>query len=289
MPNPRAHILERWRLPTQNVDEREFLSARDLPSGVYLIRRGRYEIPILIRRTPSPIGIFGFHGAKNREKFSPPVFEGAGLTQELAVNAILHSDPILSLSGDVTIGWFAGTSELPLQSVLKSYQEHITRVLQLHTRVFLGGSGGGFAALYYGLKNEAEVIFAMAPQTIIRNHNRGAVRRYFQTAFGVDSYDEVAAWVREQLCCDIRSVWPRNLRSRVVYLQNSGDRRHMDKHLGPLREHAQRHLVPEDVVGPGLCVVLRHWADDHVPPPKTLVMEQLRKALTQITGNLSDV
>lgn len=276
---PRAQIPERWGLPVRRLNQRSFLAAPDLPSAIYLVEQDTFEIPILIRRTDSRMGLFVFHGAKNRDKFAPPVFEGAGVSEQLGLNAILFSDPILALSPNVTIGWFAGSARLPLQEILPTYQQRIAQVLDLQTRVFFGGSGGGFAALYYGLKAEAEVVLPIAPQTIVSRHNRAAVTRYFRTGFGVACEQELPDEVRARFCWDIRNIWPETLRSWVVYLQNAGDQRHMNRHFKPLEHHARASRIPDHSTGPGLTVVLRHWSDDHAPPPKPLVLEQLRRVL----------
>lgn len=185
------------------------------------------------------------------------------------------SDPTLALSEDVTLAWYAGADGLPLQQTLPLVFRHIIERLEPSSVWFFGGSGGGFASLYYASKVPNSAALVWNPQTDILEYNPNHVLKYAQTAFGCGSYQEARAVLSERVETQL------NPSCKVIYLQNSTDW-HVKRHLEPLFERMglpPRSDVFSGLVRDGFYLHMGAWGMGHAAPPKPALTFILRALL----------
>lgn len=223
-----------------------------------------------------------FSGAlTQREGTHPPYFSGANLGNQLGLPYIAVSDPTLNLSDELGLAWYAGyeggTVQESIYRVLNSFAKRGSMHLLL-----VGGSGGGFAAMYYGdrLGGDASA-FVWNPQTSISHYAPESVQRYFEVAvtdydFGSDAHNNEAKLTQV-------GIHSRNVKfhgHRLLYLQNYNDW-HVRSHLAPFIETS-------DVVyrGNGLysnahnqAVVISAFGEGHAVPDKQLIFDVIEKML----------
>lgn len=231
-----------------------------------------------------PVVLVVFGGAvSERQGKKAPFFSGSGLSKKLSVNFISFSDPSLSLSENISLGWYAGHEKLP------DLNKKIAKILDLVSWFFsvkiilAGGSGGGFASLSVGNQMQSRpAALVWGPQTSISDFSPDVVEEYLATAFprlkksfGGEGRYEVLD--RAEVDHDIQKM---NLSafSHLVYLQNSSDS-HVIKHAAPFMsgrvvleklnnvfflDGGRRHIL-----------VCGDWGKGHIPPPKDYVVSLL--------------
>lgn len=167
----------------------DFLNAKTVRPGISTIYSGGLPIDLLVSPGASDTTIFFFHGAIERH-FTLPVLSGLGISGGLEANRVFISDPSLALDDQLMLSWYAGNHRQPdLQHILISVFEKIIVSLGSDRSVFFGGSGGGFASLFFAshFKNSLALVFN--PQTNISKYSERAVRDFATKAFQVEPTD----------------------------------------------------------------------------------------------------
>lgn len=250
-----------------------FIGAR-VPEGVATISYNGGLLDLLVRRHPgATTTLVAFHAAVKQEA-TRPIFSGLGVTGGLSANVIFVSDPTLEMRDDVTLAWFAGNWRQRLQVDLTTLFRGIFNTLATPHRIFFGGSGGGFASLYYSSRFAGSLAVACNPQTSMSKFSPITVTRYVDAAFGIEGNLSAAiarldtGGVVHDLCDHYRT--PHG--NTVAYLQNLPDARHVTRHLIPFYDS----VSSETAVG----YLLGNWGPGHYPPPKETVMSVLAAAVT---------
>src|SRR5699024_7632468 len=164
---------------------REFLSSEMVPAGISTVLVGGIPLDILVSPSAHTSGttVFFFHGAIEPH-FTLPILSGLGISRDLLVNRVFLSDPSLVLDDKLMLSWYAGNGYQPtLQSDLVKIIAKVSGNLNSERLVFFGGSGGGFAALYYGSYFDDSVVITFNPQTDIKRYHARVVSDYIEKAF----------------------------------------------------------------------------------------------------------
>lgn len=241
----------------------------DIRPGLITIEAGGLNIDVLYEPAGSETTVVIFHAALSRENVALPMFTGRRITQDGPVNRIYVSDPGLYADPELTLSWYAGTSTLPLQTVLPPIIERLVKDAGGDRLMFFGASGGGFAAMFYSRLFPESLAVAVNPQTILRNFPSYTLRQFTERAFPSFSQAEV---LDHAVCSDLRVPYTDSFPNFVIYIQNERD------------DHRQKHLEPFlEAVGniERVAVVFGDWGDGHVAPPN----EYLRDFLSKLTGN----
>lgn len=189
------------------------------------------QTPLPIKAKPAPGAkalIVLFHGAMNRDVRTYPSYLNYRSRIYPHAHQISIADTSLSLDESLTNGWFAGSTDTPLQELLPKFLRELERALKIDRLIFSGSSGGGFAALYYSWHFPSSVAVSTVPQTNINAYYK---RRR-------DSYLE-AAWkttlphLPEHLCTDLREIYGREMKNTVIYLQSTLDHYHVQTQMLP--------------------------------------------------------
>ena len=250
-----------------------FLNVTTVPAGVSTIQAGGVPIDLLVHPAASDTTIVFFHGAIESH-FTLPVLSGLGISGGLEANRVFVSDPSLVLDDQLMLSWYAGNVHQPdLQHTLTVILQKVVASLGSQRVVFFGGSGGGFAALYFASQFRSSLALVFNPQTDIAQYKPRAVSDFVTKAFNMDAGEhaplsQLPVEVVSNLC-DVYSAFQH---TQIAYMQNLNDDAHVRSHLGPFL----------DAMHPKTEVLLlkERWNDGHSPPPKELLSRVLNLSVT---------
>jgi hypothetical protein len=202
----------------------DFMAAWPWADGIHTVTLGSGPaLDILIKGQPysaGPVIPVFFNGAvSGRDSHLGPFFSGSGIAAKLGLGFIAFSDPSLNLDRTVGIGWYAGNR---FSSVQDQISEILAAVAERSGRelLLIGGSGGGFASLYYGGRlNSVASAIVWNPQTDIHRYNPKFVDLYINQAWGSEPVTAQTAVVG-------------SLPRRLFYTQNASDW-HVSSHAQP--------------------------------------------------------
>lgn len=252
----------------------DFINTTAVRAGISTIYDGGLPIDLLIKPGNSDTTLFFFHGAIDRH-FTLPVLSGLGISGGLEANRVFISDPSLALDKRLLLAWYAGNQQQPdLQQSLLAIFKKIISSLQSNRSVFFGGSGGGFASLFFASHFQNSLALVFNPQTNIAKYSKGAVQDYARKAFAVEAaaHDQVLSQLPSEIVWDLCEVYRSAKDTTIAYMQNLNDETHVQAHLLPFSQtiHADNHLL----------LLKEAWEDGHSPPPKNLLTRTLNLAVS---------
>ncbi|MBD2765035.1 hypothetical protein IEE91_07520 [Kocuria sp. cx-455] len=266
-------------------------------AGVHSLRmRDGETLDVLVVGEPGRDGraipVFLNGAVPARQDKTGPFFSGGRVGPAVASGYLSVSDPAVDRDPDVSLAWYAGHEGSDTRRTFISALEMVGSVYRREL-VLVGGSGGGFAALYYASLVRCDVsAFVWNPQTDILAYNRGFVDTYLTRSFPEYCADaeEPATWLSQRsdecAAADIhRSVVtrehhdPRTIH-RLLLLQNISDW-HLTGHTVPyLKTHGFVSVgTGAYVLSPDLAVQVADWGQGHAPLPTELVVDHLRAFL----------
>jgi hypothetical protein len=252
-----------------------FLAAEEVPSGILTIE-GPQPIDVLYSPTGGETTVVAFHAALSGTGLKLPMFAGGKVTQDWNTNRIFISDPGLYADDEVRIAWFAGTDELPLQSVLPRILEKLIDAAGGARTLFWGPSAGGFAALYYSRFFPGSLAVPINPQTILARFGYENQRRYTRAAFGAETPEQHDEVFSARICSDLRDHYAGDVPNYILYIQNSNDT-HLDWHMTPFLDSlGDTHRVKK--------VLGSDWGVGHFAPP----VEEIRRLVGSMTAPTND-
>ncbi|PWE13975.1 hypothetical protein [Alcaligenes faecalis] len=251
--------------------------------GLYHFTEGESHIDLLLsgmdKLLTSPAVLVCCSGAlTSREGTSAPFFSGVEIAKKLGAPVISVSDPTLSRSHRLFLGWYAGHEGLVnLPSRIANLLDAFVERTGAHL-ILMGGSGGGFASLLLlSLIRTTKVsAFVWNPQTSLARYLPKPVRRYLDVAFPsiADSDDIQSALDSAGIIynLDSRASVMADKHS-ILYLQNKSDW-HVESHAKPfLEKFGVGEKASEDVLSFNQKVAYWEgdWGDGHVPPSKDMI------------------
>lgn len=245
----------------------EFLdTSRSPKSGRYDIDYGGLSIPCSWQSRGHHTTLVTFSGALTPNVTELPAFVGWGTTRHLDCNVLMLSDPSLAIDPKLRLGWYAGST------TIRRLQPKLTRVIRRfagRSRVVLfGASGGGFAALEHAPRLPGSLAIVSNPQTDILRYHQDAVDTYFSIAWQSQAADASEL----PLVHEVVSRYAMPVSAEVIYLQNSSDAFHIERHEQPFRERLHASNAVEFVRG--------EFGDGHVGPNK----DQFARMFTAATS-----
>jgi hypothetical protein len=250
-----------------------FLAQDSIPAGITTIWERGLPIDLLISPAASSTTLFFFHGAIEPH-FTLPVLSGLGISGGLDANRVFVSDPSLILDKTLMLAWYAGNHIQPdLQTLLTEIFRKVANAFNSNSVIFFGGSGGGFASLYFASQFENSLALVFNPQTNIARYSQRAVYDFVEKAFGMPpNADNPLPLLPVDVVTDICETYqvPRN--TTVAYMQNRNDSNHVRSHLAPFAQ-----AIHPDTK---FLVLQEPWKDGHSPPPKPLLTRALDLAVT---------
>lgn len=220
-----------------------------------------------------------FSGAiGDRKNKIGPFFSGLGISKELNLPLISFSDPVVS-GTDVNLGWYAGS----LKSV--NLQQKILIILNnLIDRysaelVFFGGSGGGFASLFFATAIQKKTqCLVWNPQTILENYHQTAVDNYIKHGFETDKInkgEQIYLFKKRGICHDITEL-KENKSLELIYLQNESDFFHVNNHLKPyMGNKVWNEININTLQYKNQFIHYGNWGEGYAVPHKKIILKFL--------------
>lgn len=252
----------------------EFLGSS--PTAGIIEIQGPQPIELLYVPVGGDTTVVTFHAALSREQTPLPMFAGAKVTGDNGVNRIFVSDPGLYAGDDVTIAWFAGTAELPLQQILPGVLERLIEAAGGKRTMFWGPSAGGFASLFYSKFFPGSLAVPFNPQTDLSKFGYENQRNYTRAAFDADTPEQHDAVFAHAICSDLRKHYAGRVDNFILYVQNSTDT-HVEHHMNPFLES----LESLDRVR---TITSYEWGVGHVAPPS----DEIQLILSSMTDPQCD-
>lgn len=195
---------------------------RNISTGFHRIRFGNISLPIRYRRGTNDTLIIFFHGAVDQSRHEIPRYQSF-LPELEACHQLSISDPTLELDSRLKSGWYIGGADMPLQSDLPKMLQMLFGLSKVRQRLYLGGSSGGFAALYYSLMDPGSICVAVNPQTNLNLYIPRVIDEYLGLAWpGSASLSEIES----QVVTDLPAAYAKGFDNLVIYLQSVGDLPH---------------------------------------------------------------
>lgn len=238
-------------------------------NGISTIEYGDKHIDVLVEDRGFTTTVVIFHTALDPNEITIPVFVGQGLMEGVKANVVCCSDPVLELG--IGLGWFAGLNDVAFQNDFVQILKHILSNMTAHKNlVFYGPSGGGFASLYFSAQFPKSLAMPLNPQTDIDAYSKRAVEEYCLPAWGVRRGAETS------VTTNLIPLYSGELQNYVFYLQNLGDRAHVNKQLIPmLRNISDKSRI---------LLYLGEWGLGH-RAPKTDIQRPLLQAVVDVDGD----
>lgn len=195
---------------------------KNISTGFHRLRFGRISVPIRYRRGTNDTMILIFHGAVDQKKREIPRYQ-TFLPDLEECHQLSIFDTSLELNSNLRSGWYIGGSSMPLQADLPEMLRVIFEISGAKRRIYVGGSSGGFAALYYSLVDVGSACVAVNPQTELASYRPRAMGEYLHYAWpGINSVKEIDA------VTDLVSAYAKGFQNLVIYLQSVGDLYHYE-------------------------------------------------------------
>lgn len=281
---------DRWHIPVKTWFEfDDFINAQELDDALHVISDSSgVPLEVLIdgvagESTSTAIPVFFTGAVDDRTNKTGPFFSGLSLAKASKFGVVAISDPTLRLSQELGLAWYAGNRH---QDVQKRIGDVLRKIAASTGRQLLlvGGSGGGFAAMYFGsILGESCSVLAWNPQTDIFRYSPVATKSYFREAFGDTVVASLNAprWeaATKEVLSDSGSTFSlldvdaSKLPRRMIILQNASDW-HVALHLAPYleaKEFKHRGRGVHEIDGERLAVI-RDYGVDHAPMPTPAVL-----------------
>lgn len=262
----------------------EFLAAK-CASGVSVVDLGPAQLHLQLNQKASDTLIVFFTAAVDRRNATmPPFFSGQSVGAGLDASVLSISDPALTMSEELGLGWYAGARDLPLQDILVEVIQKVSSDTGATKVILTGGSGGGFAAMYYAARLPGSVFFAVNPQSGILRFYRAHIERYARACFGWQDGEQFS----DALDCidhDLVPLYRNGPATSGIYLQNASDA-HVQSNALPFLTGIGGRDEAVDQQRHGVHFVLREWGDGHAALPPQVYQAFLRHLMLK---DVSDV
>ena len=199
-----------------------------IKSGFYRLRSGQVSVPVRYHCGTNDTMILIFHGAVDQSKRVIPKYQSF-LPDLLNCHQLSISDQTLEINPSIRSGWYIGGTNMPLQSELTVILRNLFEAIGIKRRIYIGGSSGGFAALYYSLVDPESICVTVNPQTNLSTYLRSATSSYLNLAWnGARSFDEI----KDSAFTNLTLAYGQGFKNIVIYLQSAGDIRHYKTQMG---------------------------------------------------------
>lgn len=241
-----------------------FLKADSVQPGILSINSAGLPIDVMNSPKDADTMVVFFHGAIESH-YKVPVLTGQGISTGLNASRVFISDPALYLSDKLMLAWYAGNSAQPtLQTDLIRIIEKLAEANSAKRIIFFGGSGGGFASLFFASHFDNSIAVVFNPQTSISKYQSRAIHAFTHHGFGIDSaeYDPLSL-LPGNVVTDLCDVYSDRRPAIVAYIQNLNDHAHVERHLRPFFKNVH----PEN----SLHLLADAWGEGHSAPPKDVL------------------
>lgn len=185
---------------------------------------------------PSDELIVTLVGAASPSKNRYPLFQRVSTFRRSMPALMAFADPTIRMdkARGMLLSWFLGGPGYdPLLDVVKAIRRAQGKTGAKHI-AFVGGSGGGYAALRASAMLPGSLAYVQDPQAVVARYLPRSVAAYLDTAGPGWSHDQLLEAFPERfdMVRHYRDAAPRNF---VYYAQNASDTHHVDDHYVPFK------------------------------------------------------
>ena len=245
-------------------------------------------LPLKVMAAPDRLArdcaiVFHFHGAIDRHRRTPPVFDGAFLAQPLSGRAWVVSvaDPLMEVHPGLATSWYAGSESLDVPAQLRILVAHLLQASGACRTIFAGGSTGGFAALRQASWVPGSLAVVGNPIVSIDRFRPRHVASYRETCW--PSLGAEPGWPAGFLS-DMAAHYGGGFSNQVVYACNA-----RDPHLWTQAVHFLRGMGRQP--SPARCLFLSAFHPDHSGHklPRSVLLTWIRAAVAASAFDLETI
>lgn len=206
-----------------------------------------------------------FNGAIDRAHTQLPYCGGATLHANRSESWLIFADPALDRDASAAIAWYLGkTNSGTIYDEINLVVDEYVREWGIERVVFLGTSGGGYAALQVGLRRGDCDVLCINPQTILKHYMAKTYKTAREITHVNENHDAL-------LDATLLLSHPKARTTSIHYVTNPEDHHHKT-HFLPFKEMANINQIPLDVIELNL-------GKGHVAPSSTMISEILTSIL----------
>lgn len=236
------------------------------------IDNGQLVLPMLLstQSTGRTLRVM-FHGATDRSRNALPRFERMRSMESGSAGPVMFvSDPCLDLDASQILTWYAGDEQLNLHALIARQTEAYAEALGCERILFVGNSGGGFAALQCASHIKGSAVVTFNPQIQVDRYVPRIASTAQEGLFGRDSVaDDPQLRSRMDLIARYQEI---GFAKRVFFIQNTGDEMHYEHHCKPFSEAWAAEGCAED-----LRMLTPYLGAGHRVPPPDEYMELVQQ------------
>ena len=228
--------------------------------------------------------VVSFHGSLKRSKYRLPRFEWRQTLGRLEVGRLFLSDTSLELSEKMPLGWYVGTAAQNLTADIAEFVSSVAEYGGYTNVVFIGSSGGGYAAMAVSRRVRDSLAICFSPQTRISKYSSFAHKKFVHGCFSeYENISDVETHFgpRVNLIQYYRETDPINY---VRYVQNTLDKGHLRSHFVPFAESLGLPQGGGRSAEMRINAVLEPMHDGHHPPSKGKLIGHLIEGHAEVFG-----
>ncbi len=228
----------------------------------------------------SDILLFFFQGAVDREKAPHlPNFTGVSFLRDAKISKIYLSDPSLYLDSNLRLAWYAGHQGCDVRGLTNFLVQGFIDRLKPKKVIFIGGSGGGLAALWTSSFFPGSLAIVWNPQTNILNYSRSHVEDFSRICYRVEP-EKLSNFIEPKVSAAYAGGVKTNF---ILYMQNSLDW-HVRAHMNPFLAD-----IGLKNYGANCSMALSErfflyksgdWGEGHIAPPLPLLKKIITVAVS---------
>lgn len=147
----------------------------------------------------SDVLVVSLHGALDRAKYTLPRFERMRTVIGYDVSSMYFADPALTREPHIQLAWHTGWDGFDQHQIIADWSVRAAKAIGATRILFMGSSGGGFAALQVSALVPGSVCLPFSPQTSIHRYLTGGNPK------GIDAQRKYIEVVRPDLA--VGNIW----------------------------------------------------------------------------------
>lgn len=265
----------------------DFLENFEPKTAIHTVWIQGYPIDILMDYQPNKPVVFIWKGNTRRNEATKlPVFVGFSMVLAADATRISISDPTMYFNEQLGLAWYAGSPNIRFQEIISKIVEKIGKSISNKKIIHTGGSGGGFAALFFSKFNKNSLAIPFNPQTDFLEYEPTAVKLFLKSIGQGGEIEDAKLSLGDYITHNLIDNYAGfNTNNTILYLQNINDT-HVVGHLKPFLESLGEHL--DESLGlhvykeSNISVYISNkWGGNHNPPPKEFLSSMFKDILNE--------
>ncbi|MGP5379816.1 hypothetical protein [Corynebacterium casei] len=228
----RQRSFKRWKIQTQYSSLDAFVNPEQ--PVVHTVTHRGIDFDLLTHDRGSDTTLVVFHAALTPRALTLPQLQGGKLAEDTGCNLVAVSDPTIT-DTELDLGWYLGNSKTgKLPPVLAPLIQSALDRLGGSRTIFIGPSGGGYAAILYGQFFPNSIVLAINPRLDLGARPASDWGRYLDQAHDAHTNVKRIRIRREYAVVRLREKYAEmGLPFDLCLYQNSRDRTYVRHQTRP--------------------------------------------------------